>query len=84
LHEATTRTQPAGRLAGRSTPGRVCDNKPVRTDYLDNLVWDHITALARRCSEWSLGQTGRGPSGVPSGPPAGDARTPGGSAPCRS
>jgi site-specific DNA recombinase len=25
--------------------GRVCDNKPVRTDYLDNLVWDHITSL---------------------------------------
>ncbi len=25
--------------------GRVCDNKPVRTDYLDKVVWDHITAL---------------------------------------
>ena len=25
--------------------GRVCDNKPVRADYLDRLVWDHITAL---------------------------------------
>jgi site-specific DNA recombinase len=25
--------------------GRVCDNKPVRTDYLDTLVWDHITDL---------------------------------------
>ena len=25
--------------------GRVCENKPVRTDYLDKLVWDHITAL---------------------------------------
>ena len=25
--------------------GRVCDNKPVRTDYLDNLVWDHVTDL---------------------------------------
>ena len=25
--------------------GRVCDNKPVRTDYLDTLVWDHITGL---------------------------------------
>jgi site-specific DNA recombinase len=25
--------------------GRVCDNKPVRTDYLDKLVWDHITGL---------------------------------------
>ncbi|MFN2495835.1 MAG: recombinase family protein [Pseudonocardiaceae bacterium] len=25
--------------------GRVCDNQPVRTDYLDNLVWDHITGL---------------------------------------
>jgi hypothetical protein len=25
--------------------GRVCDNKPVRTDYLDELVWDHISDL---------------------------------------
>jgi site-specific DNA recombinase len=25
--------------------GRVCDNKPVRTDYLDSLVWQHITDL---------------------------------------
>lgn len=25
--------------------GRVCDNKPVRTDYLDKLVWDQITGL---------------------------------------
>jgi Recombinase zinc beta ribbon domain/Recombinase len=25
--------------------GRVCDNKPVRTDYLDPLVWEHITGL---------------------------------------
>ena len=25
--------------------GRVCDNKPVRTDYLDKAVWDHITGL---------------------------------------
>ena len=25
--------------------GRVCDNKPVRADYLDQVVWDHITAL---------------------------------------
>ncbi len=25
--------------------GRVCDNKPVRADYLDALVWDHITGL---------------------------------------
>ena len=25
--------------------GRVCDNKPVRTDHLDKLVWDHITGL---------------------------------------
>src|SRR3954453_22172867 len=24
--------------------GRVCDNRPVRTDYLDNLVWQHIIA----------------------------------------
>ncbi len=25
--------------------GRVCGNKPVRADYLDTVVWDHLTAL---------------------------------------
>src|SRR5664279_4918931 len=25
--------------------GRVCTSKPVRADYLDQVVWDHITAL---------------------------------------
>jgi site-specific DNA recombinase len=25
--------------------GRVCANKPVRADYLDTVVWDHITDL---------------------------------------
>ncbi|MGH4012724.1 MAG: hypothetical protein ACRDSL_02040, partial [Pseudonocardiaceae bacterium] len=25
--------------------GRVCANKPVRADYLDTVVWDHITGL---------------------------------------
>src|SRR5438067_7912331 len=25
--------------------GRVCSNQPVRADYLDTVVWDHITAL---------------------------------------
>ena len=25
--------------------GRVCDSKPVRADYLDQVVWDHITHL---------------------------------------
>ena len=25
--------------------GRACGNKPVRADYLDTVVWDHITAL---------------------------------------
>jgi site-specific DNA recombinase len=25
--------------------GRVCGNQPVRADYLDIVVWDHITAL---------------------------------------
>jgi site-specific DNA recombinase len=25
--------------------GRVCANKPVRSDYLDTVVWDHITTL---------------------------------------
>jgi site-specific DNA recombinase len=25
--------------------GRVCGNRPVRADYLDHLVWDHITGL---------------------------------------
>ncbi|MGH3236837.1 MAG: recombinase family protein [Streptosporangiaceae bacterium] len=25
--------------------GRVCANKPVRTDYLDEVVWDHVAGL---------------------------------------
>jgi site-specific DNA recombinase len=25
--------------------GKVCDSKPVRADYLDIVVWDHVTAL---------------------------------------
>ena len=25
--------------------GRICDNQPVRADYLDELVWDQVTAL---------------------------------------
>jgi len=25
--------------------GRVCANKPVRADYVDAVVWDHVTAL---------------------------------------
>jgi site-specific DNA recombinase len=25
--------------------GRVCQNKPVRADYADAVVWDHVTAL---------------------------------------
>jgi site-specific DNA recombinase len=25
--------------------GRVCANKPVRADYLDQIVWNHITAM---------------------------------------
>jgi site-specific DNA recombinase len=25
--------------------GRVCANKPVRADYLDTIVWDHITGM---------------------------------------
>jgi site-specific DNA recombinase len=29
----------------RYPQGRVCDNKPVRADYLDDVVWTHITAL---------------------------------------
>ena len=29
----------------RYPQGRVCDNKPERADYLDDVVWTHITAL---------------------------------------
>jgi site-specific DNA recombinase len=29
----------------RYQDGRVCHNKPVRADYLDQVVWDHITGL---------------------------------------
>jgi site-specific DNA recombinase len=25
--------------------GRVCQNKPVRADYVDAVIWDHVTAL---------------------------------------
>jgi site-specific DNA recombinase len=25
--------------------GRVCQNKPVRADYADQVIWDHVTAL---------------------------------------
>jgi len=25
--------------------GRICANRPVRADYLDTVVWDHVTAL---------------------------------------
>jgi site-specific DNA recombinase len=25
--------------------GRICDNRPVRSDYLDNVVWEHIGGL---------------------------------------
>lgn len=34
-----------GSDAYRYENGRVCDNKPVRTDYLDQVVWDHVTGL---------------------------------------
>jgi site-specific DNA recombinase len=29
----------------RYQDGRVCQNKPVRADYVDAVVWDHVTAL---------------------------------------
>jgi site-specific DNA recombinase len=29
----------------RYQEGRLCDNKPVRADYLDDVVWTHVTAL---------------------------------------
>jgi site-specific DNA recombinase len=29
----------------RHQQGRICANKPVRADYLDTLVWDHVTGL---------------------------------------
>jgi DNA invertase Pin-like site-specific DNA recombinase len=29
----------------RYEDGRICANKPVRADYLDTVVWDHITTL---------------------------------------
>ena len=29
----------------RYQDGKVCGNKPVRADYLDTVVWDHITGL---------------------------------------
>ena len=45
----TTRTIYYYRCLGsdnyRYQGGRVCENKPVRADYLDQVVWDHITSL---------------------------------------
>ncbi len=47
--------------------GRVCDDKPVRADYLDKVVWDHIThliadpALIRAEIDQRLGQPHRRP-----------------------
>jgi site-specific DNA recombinase len=29
----------------RYESGRVCANKPVRADYLDTVVWDHVTSM---------------------------------------
>ena len=29
----------------RHEQGRICTNKPVRADYLDTVVWDHISGL---------------------------------------
>ena len=34
-----------GSDAYRYQGGRVCGNKPVRADYADTVVWDHLTAL---------------------------------------
>jgi DNA invertase Pin-like site-specific DNA recombinase len=34
-----------GSDAYRYEGGRVCGNQPVRADYLDTVVWDHITGL---------------------------------------
>ena len=47
----------------RHAQGRVCDNRPIRQDYLDELVWDHLlqtlsdetlvrTELDRRAQHW--------------------------------
>ena len=46
-HEArrSTTTGAWARDDYRYEGGRVCGNKPVRADYLDTVVWDHITAL---------------------------------------
>ena len=35
----------AGRDAGRRDGGPACPARPVRADYLDTVVWDHITGL---------------------------------------
>lgn len=34
-----------GSDARRFPDGRVCDNRPIRQDYLDELVWEHIIGL---------------------------------------
>jgi site-specific DNA recombinase len=37
----------------RHQHGRVCANKPVGADYLDTVIWDHITALADPALIWT-------------------------------
>ena len=41
----STTTGASARDNYRYEGGRVCRNQPVRADYLDTVVWDHITGL---------------------------------------
>ena len=58
--------------------GRVCGNKPVRADYLDTVVWDHITGLLADPAliRAEIGKRpGAGPHLRPGHPPAHPDRT---------
>ena len=53
--------------------GRVCANKPVRADYLDTVVWDHITALLADPARSAPRSTSVSRAPAPPIPPRGNA-----------
>ena len=72
--------------------GRVCANKPVRADYLDTVVWNHITALLADPALIETRSTSGSSRSAPRTPPPSSAsvsmpdwprRSPGSSAPTR-
>ena len=54
--------------------GRVCANKPVRADYLDQVVWDHLTGCSPTHSASAPRSTGDSTPPVPLIPLRGNAK----------